>query len=70
MNYTFVSYNALTRIAVIQVRECILFTEISIPEGMVQDSPEWNQLMDDVTNDVMANMDPMSPTYDPSLTAH
>lgn len=65
--YTFISYDSNTRIAVIHVEGCSKQTQISIPSNVVQSSLEWDDLLSVTAQEVLDNMDPMSPNYDPSL---
>lgn len=65
--YTLISYDADTRVAIIQVDGCTKQTQASIPQDVVPNSPDWDLYLLGVAQDVTKNMDPMSSTYDPSL---
>lgn len=72
MNYSVINYQAANSEneigeAMIQVTGCVKYTYIDIPYGIVQGDAAWNSLVDEIVNDVKINMDPLSPTYDPSL---
>lgn len=67
MNYAVIGFDSENGVLQIQVMGCKLITSISIPEDVAQDSQAWFDLIDVAVQNVMANMDPTSPTFDPEL---
>lgn len=72
MQYALISYVAAvdpsgSGMAVINVNGCSKNTQIDIPFGAVQFDPVWNSVVDPVVVSVQTNMNPASPSYDPSL---
>lgn len=58
----------LTGVLVIQVTGCVFTTAIDTPYGLVNsNNATWNNLVDPIVAGILVNMDPTSPTYDPSL---
>lgn len=66
MNYTLISFDPVTAIAVIQVNGCAVTTEISVPKSANTDTKR-TALYDQVAAGVLDAMDPNSRSYDPSL---
>jgi hypothetical protein len=67
ISYTPAAQKGLFGTAIIQVNGCVLQTSIDMPFGITQGTVNWNNVVDPVVAAILVNMDPNSPTYDPSL---
>jgi hypothetical protein len=66
MEYAIVAYDPVNLITTIQVTGCALETYIDT-SGTTLNGPDYYALLDMVAQSVLTNMDPESPTYDPTL---